>query len=304
MDARLAKEILRVRIAQLIINEKYKAGDFRIPIHLAIGHESIAVAVSEAMETDDQLILPHRNLHYNLARGASLRRIVDEFLLKDGGLAGGGLGSMNLVNKPAGIVYTSSVLGNNLSVATGVALARKIKNEPGITIVVLGDGAIEEGAFYETMLLMAYMKLPVLVIVENNGWSLATRIEERRGSIDLASMANGLGAGYETLVGNDPYDYTARLIELRSTALKTTAPLVVEVPLSTLGSWLMPTEELPDGKYINYHAGPAPKVALSTWPLLSDSDEDPLYVVAQRFDETRLQEYAEETFATLQEELR
>ncbi len=303
VDARLAKEILRIRFSQLIINEKYKGGEFRIPIHLALGHESIAVAVSEAMEKGDQLVLPHRNLHYNLARGASVRQIIDEFLLKGDGLAGGGLGSMNLVNKAAGIVYTSSVLGNNLSVATGVALARKLMDEPGITIVVLGDGGIEEGSFYEALLMMASLKLPALVIVENNGWSLATRIEERRGSIDLASMAEGLGGRYARLAGNDPYEYTAKLTELRAVALSVAAPLVVEVPLSTLGSWLMPTEEFPNGKYINYHAGPAPKVELSKWPLLSDSDEDPLFVVAQRFDDTRLQAYAEETLAMLQEEL-
>ncbi|MDX1428695.1 MAG: hypothetical protein R3282_00345, partial [Rhodothermales bacterium] len=75
------------------------------------------------------------------------------------------------------------------------------------------------------------------------------------------------------------------------------------VPVNTLGSWLMPTEELPDGKYINYHAGPAPKVDLSAWPLLEESDHEPIFVLAKRLDERRLRVYAEEILASLEEEL-
>ena len=75
--AALAEEIMRVRIAQLLINERYKAGAFRIPIHLALGHEAIAVAVSAVMTPEDRLVLPHRNLHYNLARGATLKSVLD-----------------------------------------------------------------------------------------------------------------------------------------------------------------------------------------------------------------------------------
>ncbi|MDX1429062.1 MAG: thiamine pyrophosphate-dependent enzyme, partial [Rhodothermales bacterium] len=219
VDFRIAREILRIRLSQLIVNERYKRGDFRVPIHLAMGHEAIAVAVSEAMEDGDELVLPHRNLHYNLARGASVRQVVDEFLLRPEGLAGGGLGSMNLVNQRAGIVYTSSILGNNLSVATGVAFARKVEGGIGVTIVVLGDGAIEEGSFYETLLMMASFHLPVLVVVEDNEWSLATRTEERRGAIALSSLVEGVGGQHTKLSGNDPYEYSVRLPEIRRQTL-------------------------------------------------------------------------------------
>lgn len=106
----------------MIINEKIKIGNFNIPIHLALGHEAIAVAVDSIMEEDDQLVLSHRNIHYHLARTKLLKPELDEYLLKKDGVAAGQLGSMNLANEEKNIVYTSSILGNNLAVAAGIAL--------------------------------------------------------------------------------------------------------------------------------------------------------------------------------------
>ena len=95
----ILKQILRVRLSQMIINEKYKSKEFKIPIHLAFGHEAIAVAIDSIMDEADKLILSHRNIHYNLARLRTLKPEIDEYLLKDEGLAHGQLGSMNLVNE-------------------------------------------------------------------------------------------------------------------------------------------------------------------------------------------------------------
>src|SRR3989344_6120066 len=187
-DINIAKEVLRLRFSQMMVNEKYKAGLFKIPIHLAIGHEAIAVAVSSIMEKNDKLVCSHRNIHYNLARAGALKPILDEYLLKKEGLAGAKLGSMNLANASKNIVYTSSILGNNLPVAAGLALAEKVKGG-GVVMVETGDGAIEEGSFYESMLFMKSHALPVLVIVENNGWSLATEISERRAEVNLSKFA-------------------------------------------------------------------------------------------------------------------
>ena len=125
LDLKITKELLRIRLSQLLINEQCKAGAFEVPVHLALGHEAIAVGVHLLMDEYDRLILSHRNMHYNLVRAGSLKSIIDEFLLKKEGLAQGELGSMNLANESKGIIYTSSILGNNLSVAAGCALIKK-----------------------------------------------------------------------------------------------------------------------------------------------------------------------------------
>src|SRR3989344_920180 len=98
-DIEVAKEVLRMRLSQMIVNEKYKAGLFKIPIHLAMGHEAIAVAVDAVMKENDRLVCSHRNIHYNLARAKALKPILDEYLLKKEGLAHAELGSMNMANE-------------------------------------------------------------------------------------------------------------------------------------------------------------------------------------------------------------
>lgn len=108
-DKALARDLIRIRIAQLLVNEAYKAGKFLIPIHLALGHESIAVAVAAGMKAEDLILLSHRNIHYNLALTQALKPVLDEYLLKEAGLGGGRMGSMNLDNEAARVIYTSSI---------------------------------------------------------------------------------------------------------------------------------------------------------------------------------------------------
>ncbi len=284
----LAERVLTVRLGQMMVNERNKAGAFRVPIHLALGHEAIAVAVSDAMADGDQLLLTHRNIHYNLARNPRLEEKLREFALDGTGAAGGRFGCMNFADARAGIPYTSSILANSLSVAPGFALGQALLGRRAATFVVTGDGAIEEGAFYESLLMARSVSAAMIVIVENNGWSLATQIDERRTPIDLSQMAAALGIPFEHLSGNDPAHYADRLGTLREAALDAKRPVVIEVALSTLGDWRQPTDEFPDGKFINYHAGIAPTVDFEQGPLLARDEADPVFVVMEQFGETEL----------------
>lgn len=302
-DIKIAKDILRIRLSQVIVNEKYKNGEFKIPIHLALGHEAIAVAVDSVMKQDDQLVLSHRNIHYNLARTKSLKPEIDEYFLKKQGLAGGQLGSMNLANEEKNIVYTSSILGNNLSVAAGLALGKKAEGFQGLVFVITGDGAMEEGSFYESLEFMKSNALPCLMIIENNGWSLATRIKERRCDIFLQKFGQSMDIRYEKLESNNPYEYIEKLNALRKFALDNKAPVLVEVNLTTLGSWYLKTDDYPDGKFINYHAGPAPEINLTDWPLIEQSDKDPVFVLQRYFKGDLLKETSKEVLKSLKQEI-
>ncbi len=304
MDTRekVIVEMLRIRISQIIINEKYKKNEFKIPIHLALGHEAIAVALHEAFKADDKLVCSHRNVHYNLAFADSPRGILDEYLLKDVGLDGGRHGSMNLSNSAKGIVYTSNILGNNLSVAAGLSLSMSI-NKPGesVTYVVSGDGAMEEGAFYESLEMMKSLKLPSIIIIENNDWSLATRTEERRCEINIEKFTGSLGVGYTLLKGNDIFHYIDQLKENRERVIKERNPVCIEVKLSTLGDWRQKSEKFPEGKYINYHAGPAPTIDYKSIPIIEKSVRDPAYVISQLVGEEYIENLAKRVFSELKE---
>ncbi|MBF0183148.1 MAG: hypothetical protein HQM06_02000 [Magnetococcales bacterium] len=300
---RLAERVVHNRIAQMMINERIKQRAFKVPVHLAMGHEAIAVAVAESMLPDDALCLTHRNIHYNLARADSLRAEIDELSLLPSGLAGGWLGSMNMANPRRGIPYTSSILGNSLSVAAGISLADRLRGAASVTVVVTGDGAMEEGAFFETLQFMKSCSLSSLVIVENNTWSLATRIAERRCPIDLDKLAAAFAISYRHLQGNDVGDYYRQVQAARQEAIAQRTPVLLEVQLTTLGSWLQPTPEFPEGKFINYHHGAAPKVALQEWPVLEQDAGDPLFVLAQQWDEAALRDLAETVSQRLAEEV-
>lgn len=286
---KIAKEILRLRLAQMIINEEYKNGKFKIPIHLAFGHESIAVAVSDIMKSQDKLVLTHRNVAYNLAREKSIIPILDEYFLKPTGLMGGKMGSMNLINPQKGIVYSSSILGNNFSVGSGMALSQKMQNTNGITIILGGDGSMEEGSFYESLIMCKTLGLSVLIIIENNEWSMSTKINERRIPINLSKLLESLQIKYVKLSGNDPFTYIKELGDLREYSLREKTPVCIEVMVTTLGDWRMKTPEYPDGKFINYHAGPAPSIELNNWPIsLRENEEDPVFILAKYFDKEKM----------------
>jgi TPP-dependent pyruvate/acetoin dehydrogenase alpha subunit len=286
---KLALKILISRYAQLIINEKIKSGIFNIPIHLALGHEVLSEAVCAVMQVNDKLLCSHRNIHYQFGRGATLSEILEEFKLSVGGLAKGLGGSMNLTNLNGSIIYTSSILGNNLCVGLGVALSKKIKKEDGVIFIVTGDGAMEEGAFYETIENARNMDLSIIILIENNNWSLASKINERRKPIDIHQLVTSLGARYTFLTGNKLLNYYNKILEVREKVSSEKLIAIVEVKLTTLGGWIMQNEDFPDGKYVNYHAGKAPKVSLTNGPILNFDVSDPLFLIKETLGEYEFQ---------------
>ncbi|MEO5363165.1 MAG: thiamine pyrophosphate-dependent enzyme [Magnetococcus sp. DMHC-8] len=302
-DLQLAYRVLRVRIGQLLVNERLKDRAFKVGVHMALGHEAVAVAVAGVMEPGDALCLTHRNLHYHLAHPHALRGAMDEFSLLPSGVGGGWLGSMNMANPAAGIVYTSSILGNDLAVGAGIALADRLRGQASMTTVVTGDGAMEEGAFYETLLFAKSLELSCLILVENNGWSLATHISERRCPVQLDRLAQAFAMPYVCLEGNDVHDYFTRMQAVRAQAVQQRTPVLVEARLATLGDWRAKTPEFPDGKFINYHHGAANTVTLQDWPVIRQDGSDPVFVLGQRWDEERLRALAVQVRGELEAEI-
>ncbi len=296
-DVHLVSKVLWLRHAQLAINERLQAREFKIPVHLALGHEAVAVAVTEHMTRADRLLLSHRNLHYNLGRVGKVLPIIREFRGEGDAIARGTLGSMNLSQPEAGLIYTSNILGNNLPVAAGVAMALKSQGEGGVAFVVTGDGAMEEGAFYETFLLAGCAQVPLVILVENNGWSMYTEIAERRNEIDLAGYAESLGAGYIHSDGVNVVKVLDGVKRARDFAKLRSRPCVLEVSLSTLGDIMQ------EGRLINYHHGPAPEVSWSKWPILDQSGKDPVAKLVEQFSGIDMEEISLSAFEAVRREL-
>lgn len=272
-----ARQVVQIRYWQHLFNEllKRQPTRFRVPIHCAFGHEAVAVATHLAMREADRLLLTHRNMAYHLARAGAIEPLLLEYELSAAGLSAGRLGSMNLANPARGLVYTSSILGNNLPVACGMALAHRERGSGARIFVLTGDGAMEEGAFWESLIFARSHRLPVIFIVENNNHSLASTIAERRCAIDLAAVAASADVSYALLEGNDPVAYAAAL-----DANTSAGPVIREVMVKTLCN----------------HAGATPgwatdpkNIALEAGLEIEASPADPVHIARRILDE---QEFA------------
>jgi TPP-dependent pyruvate/acetoin dehydrogenase alpha subunit len=272
---KIESEIRRIRTIQLQINGSLSEGLFMVPVHLGLGHEALAATCVAAMEKNDTILLTHRNIHFQIALGASLEDLENEYLLNPKGLANGKLGSMNLMNPEKGNVYTSNILGNNLAVALGVGLASSMRGSNDVTWVVTGDGAIEEGVFFESLLMSASLGLPVVYLVENNDWSLATRTDQRRISMDLKKLANSVSIDYTYLEGNGVEEYLLNFRRIREQVVTERKPQLVEAKVDSLGGFVADIGQNSE-RYINYHAGP-----LRTEPndegILANDTSDPVF---------------------------
>jgi TPP-dependent pyruvate/acetoin dehydrogenase alpha subunit len=279
----LKSEIRRLRLIQLEINRMIIAGKFRIPIHMGFGHETLAVTCVAALEPNDLIYLTHRNIHFQIALGASLQDLENEYLLRPDGLANGKLGSMNLMSPPMRNIYTSNILGNNLAVALGSGLALTLEKSGGVVWVITGDGAIEEGVFYESMLMASSLGLPIVYLVENNQWSLATKINQRRIPIDLKKLAESLSMKFTALEGNDASEYFTMFREIRNEVSLSMKPQLIEVSVESLGGFIADIGEDSE-RYINYHAG-AVRIEHSDSGVFVADHSDPIYKISEELSE-------------------
>jgi len=222
-------KVLLLRSYQHAINELVKKKKVFLPPHMAFGYEANAVAINNIFDSGDRLILTHRNIAYNLIFDPNLKKYINELNMKSNGMNKGLSGPMNIVNPNKGIVYTSSILGNNFSIALGFSVNNKVLKKKNITYVVTGDGAIEEGSFVETILLAKKFKSRLVFIVENNDFAMASKIKERRDDIDLELLSKAYGCGYFLLDSRNVIDYSKKLLIIKKKIKKNPSPFIVEI---------------------------------------------------------------------------
>jgi len=141
---------------------------------LSTGEEAVAVGVCSALTDDDQLLTGGRSIGPALARGLDPGRVMAELLGKSAGTNRGKGGRGHLSDPRAGFFGAHAVVGGNLSVAAGVALARKLAGHPGIVVILFGDGASGAGPLHETLNIAAMWRLPLLFVCNNNQLSVST----------------------------------------------------------------------------------------------------------------------------------
>lgn len=171
----------------------------------SVGQEACAVGVVGALDARDRILTNHRSAAHLIARGADPGRLMAEVLGRVDGYCGGRSGSLHISAKALGVVLTSTIVGGELSMAPGVALAQKMGHgEPGgIVAVFFGDGAACEGIFHESLNLAVQWQLPLLFVCENNDWQAFVHRRETMPDNAIAAWAAGHGLPVATVDGND-----------------------------------------------------------------------------------------------------
>jgi pyruvate dehydrogenase E1 component alpha subunit len=168
---RLLATMWRIRLFEELVGAHKRADEVHGLVHLSIGQEGAGAAVCAQLRDDDAVYSGHRAHGHAIAKGAPLERVLAELLGRDRGLCRGLGGSMHLVDVEHGFLGATGVVGGNVPIALGSALASRLKGEDSVAVVFFGDGAVQAGQFNETANLAALWQLPLIFVCENNGFA-------------------------------------------------------------------------------------------------------------------------------------
>lgn len=197
------QKLYLIRESEIFISKTYHKDKIKSPVHLSIGQECIAVAICENLMQKDFVSNTYRSHATFLAKGGSLKSFFAELYGKETGCAGGRGGSMHLVNIKKGIIGTSAVVGSTIPIAAGYALKEKIKKSKNIIVCIFGDGATEEGCFYETLNFASLFSLPILFVCENNGLAINTNLKKRWSKNNLIDKVETFGIKAKKISSDD-----------------------------------------------------------------------------------------------------
>lgn len=222
---------IRIRSIEERIALEYPKGEMRCPVHLSIGQEITSAVISVIQKNTDTAVSTHRSHAHYLAKGGDLHRMVAEIYGKVTGCCRGRGGSMHLTDLTCGFLGSSAIVGNSIPVGVGAALAHKLREEDLVTFVFLGDGAVEEGVFYESVNFAAVHKVPVVFICENNQYSVYTNLELRQPkNRSISGLAQSIGIKSENVDSTDPIHLYERISELVQDCRNGFGPVFIEIP--------------------------------------------------------------------------
>ena len=169
-----------IRTVEETIAEKYDQQNMRCPTHLSTGQEAVSAAVGMALQKKDLVVSTHRSHGHYLGKGGNIPRMIAEIYGKEGGCSKGKGGSMHLIDLSVGFMGSTAIVGNSIPIGAGLGLAMQLDKSNNISCIFIGDGAIEEGVFAETVNFCAQRDLPVLFLCENNFYSVYSPLTVRQ----------------------------------------------------------------------------------------------------------------------------
>jgi len=193
-SVKLYKSALRIRMVEERIATRYAEGKMRCPVHLSVGQELPSALFEQVSREEDTAVSTHRAHAHYLAKGGNLPKMIAEIYGKITGCSAGRGGSMHLIDLEKGFLGSSAIVGNSIPVGVGVGYANQLNKNTSLSFIFMGDGAVEEGVFYESANFAAVHKLPVVFICENNLYSVYTNLDPRQPrNRSIATLAENIG---------------------------------------------------------------------------------------------------------------
>jgi TPP-dependent pyruvate/acetoin dehydrogenase alpha subunit len=195
--------IVRIRAFEERVFKEFTAGNIPGFVHLYTGQEAVAAGVCASLRPDDCITSTHRGHGHLIAKGGRTDRMMAELFGKATGYNKGKGGSMHIADVSLGMLGANGVVGAGIPIATGAALSAKLSKTDQVAVSFFGDGATNTGRFHEGVNLAACLSLPVIYVIENNGYAISVPISYSCKLVDMADRATAYGIPGVTVDGND-----------------------------------------------------------------------------------------------------
>jgi len=257
---RLYRAMLRIRLCEESFVQPILDKRIRCPVHLCSGQEAAAVGVCAALGRRDYVFGNHRSHGHYLAKGGNMKALVAELYGKTGGCSRGRGGSMHVIDPDCGFLGSAPIVAGTISLAVGAALACKIRRDWRVTVAFFGDGATDEGVFYESLNLAALHRLPVIFVCENNLYSTHLPIRECRAEMNIAKTPASLGISSWRVDGNDAVAVYQKARAAVSLCRRGKGPVFIECLTYRLRGHVGP-----DDNVQGLHSDIRPKSEIARW---------------------------------------
>jgi len=197
LTKRLYSEMYKIRKFEEKVAELYPTDVIQSPIHLSIGQEAVSVVVCSNLEKEDAVFASYRGHAAYIAKGGSLKGLMAELYGKETGCCHGRGGSMHLIEPTVNFMGSSAIVASTVPIAVGYAYAQKLKGKDDITVVFLGDGAMDEGSVWESINFAVLKNLPIAFILENNFYAIHSHVKDRHSGTHFGKEVNAFGMNYE-----------------------------------------------------------------------------------------------------------
>jgi pyruvate dehydrogenase E1 component alpha subunit len=225
----LYRQMLAIRRMEEASAKAYSQGKIGGFLHLIIGQEAVCVGAIAALEQKDYVVATYRDHGHSYAKGSSARAIMAELYGKKTGLVKGLGGSMHLFDKEHNFLGGYGIVGGHVPIAAGAAFAAKYRGDGRVALCFFGEGASTIGGFAEGLALAGLWKLPVVLICENNQYSMGTPTYRTLAVEDVSLRALAHGMARDRFDGDDVIKVKRRIAEAIERARTTSEPTLVEV---------------------------------------------------------------------------